>query len=49
MADDVTGDEALTRLDALLRHADGAMLNAKHAGKRRVGRICTDVKPAGFG
>jgi diguanylate cyclase (GGDEF)-like protein len=48
MADDVTGDEALTALDSLLRHADGAMLQAKHAGKRRVGRIGNDVKPVEF-
>lgn len=41
MAGDVVGDEALTHLDALLRHADGAMLHAKKAGKGRVGRICT--------
>ncbi|WP_167139500.1 bifunctional diguanylate cyclase/phosphodiesterase [Diaminobutyricimonas sp. TR449] len=44
MADDVTGDESLTALDSLLRHADGAMLQAKQAGKRRVGRIGHDVK-----
>lgn len=48
MADDVTGDEALTALDTLLRHADGAMLQAKQAGKRRVGRIGHDVKPVEF-
>jgi diguanylate cyclase (GGDEF)-like protein len=48
MADDVTGDESLTALDSLLRHADGAMIQAKHAGKRRVGRIAHDVKPVEF-
>lgn len=53
MTGDVTGDamgeEALTGFESLLRHADGAMLNAKQAGKRRVGRICPAGKPAGFG
>ena len=48
MAGDVTGEEALTGLEALLRHADGAMLHAKHTGKRRVGRIRPAGNPAGF-
>lgn len=45
---DSTGQGTLTELEALLRHADGAMLDAKHAGKRRVGRICPTGKPDGF-
>lgn len=48
MAGDVIGEDALTGLEALLRHADGAMLNAKQAGKGRVGRICPAGNPAGF-
>ncbi|GAC1491298.1 MAG: hypothetical protein NVS2B15_10520 [Pseudarthrobacter sp.] len=52
MAGDLTGDGtgegALNGLEALLRHADGAMLDAKQAGKRRVGRICPAGSPAGF-
>ncbi|WAH98114.1 putative bifunctional diguanylate cyclase/phosphodiesterase [Arthrobacter sp. MMS18-M83] len=48
MAGDVTGEEALSRLDALLRHADGAMLHAKLAGKRRVGRIRRGRAPSSF-
>lgn len=48
MAGDVTGEEALSRLDALLRHADGAMLDAKLAGKRRVGRIRRGRAPSSF-
>ncbi|UKA64445.1 putative bifunctional diguanylate cyclase/phosphodiesterase [Arthrobacter sp. FW306-04-A] len=48
VTDDVTGEEALTGLEALLRHADGAMLNAKHAGKRRVGRICRGRASSSF-
>ncbi|MHA7198567.1 putative bifunctional diguanylate cyclase/phosphodiesterase [Arthrobacter alkaliphilus] len=48
MASDVTDEGALSRLEAVLRHADGAMLNAKQAGKRRVGRICPAVDVGGF-
>ncbi|GAA3318137.1 putative bifunctional diguanylate cyclase/phosphodiesterase [Arthrobacter ramosus] len=48
MASDVTDEGALSRLEAVLRHADDAMLNAKHAGKRRVGRISTAVNAAGI-
>jgi diguanylate cyclase (GGDEF)-like protein len=39
MASDVTREKELTQLDVLLRHADGAMLKAKEAGKRQVGRL----------
>ncbi|MFB0840333.1 putative bifunctional diguanylate cyclase/phosphodiesterase [Arthrobacter sp. E44] len=41
MADDVEDDrqDPGTRLEYLLRHADEAMLQAKHEGKRRLGRI----------
>ncbi|GGI03159.1 putative bifunctional diguanylate cyclase/phosphodiesterase [Arthrobacter liuii] len=52
MAGELTGDGAaegtLTELEALLRHADGAMLEAKQAGKRRVGRISNPGSLAGF-
>ena len=39
MASEIPDDDALTRLDALLRHADGAMFRAKHSGKARMGRM----------
>jgi len=39
MASDVAHERELTQLDVLLRHADGAMLKAKEAGKRQVGRL----------
>ena len=39
MATDVDGEDAAARLEYLLRHADAAMLQAKHEGKRRLGRI----------
>ena len=39
MAGDVEAEQELSRLDALLRHADGAMLKAKQAGKRQVARL----------
>jgi diguanylate cyclase (GGDEF)-like protein len=45
MADDVSAEQELTQLDVLLRHADGAMLKAKRAGKRQVGRL--EASPAG--
>jgi diguanylate cyclase (GGDEF)-like protein len=45
MADDVGAEQELTQLDVLLRHADGAMLKAKRAGKRQVGRL--ESSPAG--
>jgi diguanylate cyclase (GGDEF)-like protein len=41
MASDIATETELTQLDVLLRHADGAMLKAKDAGKRRVGRLDT--------
>ena len=39
MASEIPDDDALTRLDALLSHADGAMFRAKHSGKARMGRM----------
>lgn len=39
MAGDVAAEQELSPLDALLRHADGAMLKAKQAGKRQVARL----------
>ncbi|TFC85278.1 bifunctional diguanylate cyclase/phosphodiesterase [Cryobacterium sp. TMT3-29-2] len=39
MAGDVAAERELSRLDVLLRHADGAMLKAKQAGKRQVARL----------
>lgn len=39
MAGDVAAERELSRLDALLRHADGAMLKAKQGGKRQVARL----------
>ena len=39
MADDVVDEVELSQLDALLRHADGAMIKAKQAGKRQVARL----------
>ncbi len=39
MATDVRHETELTQLDVLLRHADAAMLKAKGAGKRQVGRL----------
>lgn len=39
MWQDVDADMDLTALDVLLRHADGAMLHAKRAGKARAGRL----------
>ncbi|PXA67109.1 putative bifunctional diguanylate cyclase/phosphodiesterase [Cryobacterium arcticum] len=39
MPGDVPAEPELTRLEALLRHADGAMLKAKQAGKRQVARL----------
>ena len=48
MASDITHETELTQLDVLLRHADGAMLNAKNAGKRRVGRLDSRTSAAPF-
>lgn len=48
MASDVIDEGTLSRLEAVLRHADDAMLNAKQAGKRRVGRISTVGDAAGI-
>lgn len=39
MAEDVEGGTSAARLEYLLRHADTAMLQAKHEGKHRLGRI----------
>ncbi|WP_231567755.1 putative bifunctional diguanylate cyclase/phosphodiesterase [Sinomonas humi] len=39
MGKEVEGDDALGPLDALLRHADGAMLAGKQHGKQRVQRL----------
>lgn len=36
---DSYGEDPAARLEYLLRHADAAMLQAKHEGKRRLGRI----------
>jgi len=48
MASDVTAETELTQIDVLLRHADGAMLKAKGAGKRRVGRLDGTGGPTQF-
>ena len=48
MASDITRETELTQLDVLLRHADGAMLHAKSAGKRRVGRLDSTTQLAPF-
>lgn len=48
MASDVTEERELSQLDVLLRHADGAMLKAKEAGKRQVGRLDGRLTPAPF-
>jgi diguanylate cyclase (GGDEF)-like protein len=45
MANDVTSEVELSPLDVLLRHADGAMLQSKRSGKRRVTRL-TGAAPA---
>jgi diguanylate cyclase (GGDEF)-like protein len=39
MASDVAAEAELSPLEALLRHADGAMIKAKHSGKRQVARL----------
>ena len=39
MATEVTAEQGLSQLEVLLRHADGAMIKAKHAGKRQVARL----------
>lgn len=39
LGEDVAEEPVLTLLDVLLRHADGAMLHAKHTGKARAGRL----------
>ena len=39
MAGDVAAEPELSQLDALLRHADGAMIKAKRSGKRQVARL----------
>lgn len=41
MSQDVLSEAALSPVDVMLRHADGAMLAAKAAGKRQVGRLGT--------
>jgi diguanylate cyclase (GGDEF)-like protein len=48
MASDIAHETELTQLDVLLRHADGAMLQAKNAGKRRVGRLDGRTNTAPF-
>lgn len=48
MASDVASERELTQLDVLLRHADGAMLKAKAAGKRQVGRLEGSDEAAAF-
>ena len=48
MADDVSAERELTPLDVLLRHADGAMLKAKQAGKRQVGRLSVGATGSSF-
>jgi diguanylate cyclase (GGDEF)-like protein len=47
MADDVTSETEMSQIDVLLRHADGAMLKAKRAGKRQVGRLTLGSSAAG--
>jgi diguanylate cyclase (GGDEF)-like protein len=46
MASDITRETELSEIDVLLRHADGAMLHAKSAGKRRVGRLDSESQLA---
>jgi diguanylate cyclase (GGDEF)-like protein len=48
MASDVAHERELTQLDVLLRHADGAMMKAKEAGKRQVGRLDGSHETAPF-
>jgi EAL domain-containing protein (putative c-di-GMP-specific phosphodiesterase class I) len=48
ISSDVDGGDAATRLEYLLRQADTAMLQAKHEGKRRVGRIDPCRPPTRF-
>ncbi|MGO4190074.1 putative bifunctional diguanylate cyclase/phosphodiesterase [Arthrobacter sp. YAF17] len=48
MAADVDGENPAARLEYLLRHADTAMLQAKHDGKRRLGRIDPCRPPTRF-
>ena len=48
MASDITRETELSEIDVLLRHADGAMLHAKSAGKRRVGRLDSESQLAPF-
>lgn len=48
MAGDVEGGSPAARLEYLLRHADTAMLQAKHEGKRRIGRIDPFRPPTRF-
>ena len=48
MAGDIEGGSPAARLEYLLRHADTAMLQAKHEGKRRVGRIDPCRPPTRF-
>ncbi len=47
MAHDTASETEMTQLDVLLRHADGAMLKAKRAGKRQVGRLTQTQASAG--
>lgn len=48
MAGDVDGGTPAARLEYLIRHADTAMLQAKHEGKRRLGRIDPNGPPTRF-
>lgn len=48
MAGDIEDGSPAARLEYLLRHADTAMLQAKHEGKRRVGRIDPCRPPTRF-
>lgn len=45
---DITAEDMLAGPEVLLRHADGAMLQAKQEGKRRIGRIGPRHEPAPF-
>lgn len=48
MGGDIDEEEQLSGLEVLLRHADGAMLQAKLEGKGRIGRIRHRKEPAPF-
>lgn len=48
LSTDIDGNDPEVRLESLLRHADAAMLQAKHEGKRRLGRIDPCHPPTRF-